>query len=627
MSNPKSRTGCWTCRLRHKKCDGPLPVCQSCKSLQISCFYGHDKPNWMDNGNMQHNMAQQIKAEVRRSATQRRGRRLIQSIAQDMGDAGHDILSQLDQGRPSLASSPTSVDAGSSALAGDRQRTADNSRADFLFPNVSIPVSSQGGDVPDATTNSIPEVSLPVQNVQHPAPVIQNELQLNLVMAYLDYVFPILFPFYRPSILEGGRNWLLVLLMKNKGLCHTVISLTTYFFSIVPAIQGQAHQLCTPTMWEELQKQTDLAIKMMQNDLQEINRQGVHSDLHESAYLMESIVQLLGFEVIFTPTDSWQMHLDAAIVLFVQIFQRHGKKELPPNISAILGQMGHKSFATITSNPTLPTLWNADQAAFRFFSAILLVDDIISSTSLEKAPRLHEYHAHLLSNDLNHDQEVPLQIEDLVGCESWAILLIGEIATLDAWKKDMKKCDSLPMAQLVQRAGVIERHLYEGLERLDNPDSRQRPSSKHFVPIDMLTQYKLYNHQPRKQDACISITRIWAHAAQIYLHIVVSGWQPANPKVRRSVARTIELLKELDSPGWLRTLAWPLCVTGCLAEEGQEAMFREIVGSMGALQMFGTMRVALSIMETIWCCRTKINAESWDIAACLNSLGRKVLLV
>ena len=333
---------------------------------------------------------------------------------------------------------------------------------------------------------------------------------------------------------------------------------------------------------------------------------------------------MLSFDVIIALTENWQIHLDAALVLFEQIFQYHSTNQISLNISAILDQMDHSPFAIVSSNISL---WNADQAAFRFFSAILLVNDIISSTSLERPPRLQKYHPHLLTNDLIPDQEAPLQLEDFVGCQNWALLLVGEIAALDAWKKDMKKGGTLSMVQLVQRASVIEQGLHDGLASLNLCDSRQRRNPKPTGPIEVLAQCRLYDHNPCAPDGCISLTRIWAYAARTYLLIVVSGWQPANPEVRNCVAGTIKLFAELSSPGWLRTLAWPFCVTGCLAEEGQELVFREMVSSMGALQKFGTMQKALRIMENVWRHRAQIDADSWDLAACLRGLGQRVLLV
>jgi C6 transcription factor Pro1 len=86
MTKSKSSTSCWTCRLRHKRCDGVVPACGVCLSLEISCYHSHSKPEWMDSWSRQHEMARQVKAEVRRSAVRRRGRKIIENITQNLAD-------------------------------------------------------------------------------------------------------------------------------------------------------------------------------------------------------------------------------------------------------------------------------------------------------------------------------------------------------------------------------------------------------------------------------------------------------------------------------------------------------------------------------------------------------------
>ncbi|KAI5288637.1 hypothetical protein KEM54_005057, partial [Ascosphaera aggregata] len=43
----RSRTGCYTCRLRRKKCGEGKPICQACKSLKLKCDY--KRPTWWRN--------------------------------------------------------------------------------------------------------------------------------------------------------------------------------------------------------------------------------------------------------------------------------------------------------------------------------------------------------------------------------------------------------------------------------------------------------------------------------------------------------------------------------------------------------------------------------------------------
>lgn len=593
----------------------------------------------MDSGERQREMAEQIKAEVKRSAKRRRGERLIQNIMENMGDTESGTPSQLHEApSPSISSASRHIsfstpsqarrhgesarEPGSGTTLGERASVSPSSHGRAVLLNTS---SAAAASPINWARQESREDSI-AHNV-HLSPLPQRtEEELSFVMAYLDYVFPILFPFYNPSILEGGRSWLLVQIMKNTGLFHTVISLVSYFFSVVPIISEPAREVCSSQTWEQLQKQTDLSVKIVQQHLRHVNHQGVQADLLESAYLLQSIIQLLNIEAFITRAENWQVHLDAAIVLFKQIFQYHGMNQSSLDLSHILAQMNHRSFITTPSNSSL---WNADQAAFRFFSAILLVDDIISSTSLESAPRLHKYQSYLLSSGPYSEELAPLELESFIGCQNWVMVLIGEIAALDGWKKEMRKGGTLLETQLARRGSMIQQQLDNGLARLNlsQVGQQQQHSPQRPRPIDVLSQYGLYGHKASVLDDCTSITRIWAYAARTYLLVVVSGWQPANIEIRNGVSCTIELFSHLASHGWMRTLAWPLCVTGCLAEESQESVIRGLVSSMGALQEFGTMHEALKIMEMVWRFREDIDVDSWDIAACLRSLGYTALLV
>ncbi|KAK1960858.1 hypothetical protein LY78DRAFT_562999, partial [Colletotrichum sublineola] len=64
--------GCWTCRLRRKKCDETRQVCQTCTSLGITCYGYGPRPAWMDRGSLEKEKAQSIKSEIARSGFKRK---------------------------------------------------------------------------------------------------------------------------------------------------------------------------------------------------------------------------------------------------------------------------------------------------------------------------------------------------------------------------------------------------------------------------------------------------------------------------------------------------------------------------------------------------------------------------
>jgi hypothetical protein len=46
----RSTSGCWTCRLRRKKCDETRPGCERCRKLNFPCDGYGERPAWMDGG-------------------------------------------------------------------------------------------------------------------------------------------------------------------------------------------------------------------------------------------------------------------------------------------------------------------------------------------------------------------------------------------------------------------------------------------------------------------------------------------------------------------------------------------------------------------------------------------------
>ena len=68
----RSTTGCWTCRIRRKKCDEKREQCMTCLSLRLHCDGYGAKPYWMDGGPLEKQKAQELKMEVNKR--RKRGR-------------------------------------------------------------------------------------------------------------------------------------------------------------------------------------------------------------------------------------------------------------------------------------------------------------------------------------------------------------------------------------------------------------------------------------------------------------------------------------------------------------------------------------------------------------------------
>lgn len=213
------------------------------------------------------------------------------------------------------------------------------------------------------------------------------------------------------------------------------------------------------------------------------------------------------------------MHLDAGITWLQQILHEvndeefHGCKWTAP-----CRKVGRLAYPQLDNPPEFPA-WTPDQSAFRFFTALLVVHDLVASTVLGQPPRLQASYQELLVVD-EKPEEVPnrdcsLLLERFIGCQNWAVMLIVEVAALDSWKKAMRKQGSFSNLELFRRGGDLEIKFREGLISLGARELKVRDQRPPWLAD--------YRFAKEESEAIMLVTQIWAHAGLIYLHIVLSG--------------------------------------------------------------------------------------------------------
>lgn len=131
-------------------------------------------------------------------------------------------------------------------------------------------------------------------------PTITNN-EAALLMHFVDNVFPLQYPMYKPEVSEGGRGWLLSLLLKTKPLYHASIGLSAYHRGVV--LRELTSGGCTkPSIAEQ---ESHLAICL--TEFQEAIR-SAHDCAKDCVYgrdicvgsslaIMACVVQLVFFEV------------------------------------------------------------------------------------------------------------------------------------------------------------------------------------------------------------------------------------------------------------------------------------------------------------------------------------------
>ncbi|KAH8882045.1 hypothetical protein GQ53DRAFT_463921 [Thozetella sp. PMI_491] len=588
MNRVKSWSGCWTCRLRKKKCDETSPQCRTCTSLLITCHYGPDKPSWMDNGPLQEDMLNLIKREVKEKAAIRRTLGYIREpeIAKDepplpskrntQAEAGAETQYTLPQHGPN----PTVLD--TSQL--QRGRTD---------PEVNNSVPILASTVVGPSADPRPEV---------PRQRVWPGCDPGFKSFYLDFFFPFLFPFYQPHMLEGGRTWLFHFVNESEGMQQTTIALSSYLFSIVLDATEAGHEICKKIGWEKLFAEMTNTFMGLRDNILRL-RQGHHNadmQLSLAVRILGTIVHLQRFEIATRGFANCNKHLSAAVQCFTHILGDRSATQGTDTASdffAVMGRMGPSPWPRPYRQFQIAS---PEQVAFRFFASLLVADDIIASISLAEEPRLYKYHAGLLSGE--PERELPVDLDAVIGCQNWVFLQIGEISALAAWKR-RQAGNGDTASELARRSNAIQGALKSRLDSMHNSqDSQPRTQSSE---LDQNTVLGLFNEWPSQPSTTATqrraVTEIWAYGAMIYLLITLHGGHSTQVEIRQNVDRVVALLAhQLSTPALLRTVAWPFCVAGCLAAPEQEAFFRHQAESLQPTGLFVTVRKAVEIMEQVW---------------------------
>lgn len=607
----RSNAGCWTCRLRRKKCDETRPVCDACQTLEISCFFQDEKPDWMDSGPRQKEMAERIKAQVKKQASQRRDRKYMEMLESGTrfvslgGDGG---------GANKTNKSDRAVDA-AAAMHGASDTDPASGHDSSTTPGSS---NTSGMSPPEMPWHSQFAV-----RYEDNTSATGASTEVHFIMIYLDYVFPYLWPYYRPPVLAGGRGWVLDVLQSNKTVWHTAVSLASYFFSIMMSNGEEEHAECVNRMVGQLQVQLEMGLRELQKEMCAINLPGRQANSKDRLLVLQGILQMLTFEVATSNKENWRMHLDAAIAIFRQILPK------PENWVETLEEMYSLKWPPPQMGARRP--FSTHQAAARFFTANILYIDVISAITLERPPRLHSYQAAIVpgcpSETCRDVQKVgPLFMEEFIGLQNWVLQILGDVAALDAWKKEQKKAGSLSMSELVQRGQVIEAAIKGGLGLMETELQNKNPGSHPYNLMVSDPLPSLHLTPSEEHPGILVHNMIWLQATLIYLYVVISGWQPSSPEIRCAITTMTEMLENLPQETCLRTLVWPFCIAGCLSQPDEEEKYRAMVRRMGPLQVFGTVREAMEVIERVWARRCLID-ESWDVAKCLKILGHGVLLI
>ncbi|KAI1169596.1 fungal-specific transcription factor domain-containing protein [Nemania sp. FL0916] len=415
MSGSRTKTGCYSCRIRRKKCDEAKPHCLACSSRGIDCLGYDAKPAWMAGlGSWQEILESEEAKAIRKSAgtayklRRSRQRRVIEKTSQETRD-----------GLPS---------------------------GEF-DENPSMAMDTLWWDSNMASVNGSPTFNF------------------RSVMHFLEVICPLQFGFsslqYHPDYQD--HRWLINTLIEDEPLYHASRGLSLCLES--GREDGNTSGFCNASA--DVRKMQVMAIRGLQlrvNDLAIKRQHCVTPPVDMISSVLATIMQLLSLEIFNSLGGDWKVHLQAANIT-LGLFQK-------PWLSRRPGLPA----ARPESDPVRALLCNPKDTdaskSLEFFITAFVWVDIIASASIGEVSTNatdFEYATLLLERLID-----PCKI---MGCHSAVMTAIYNINALDAWREILHKEANSDWAQFLESASAIELAIEGCLGEVINSRAYPSPGS------------------------------------------------------------------------------------------------------------------------------------------------------
>ncbi|KAH0551400.1 hypothetical protein GP486_007385 [Trichoglossum hirsutum] len=598
----RSRSGCFTCRLRRKKCDEGKPTCKACKHLGLSCEY--KRPVWWGNNDQRKRQKETIKAMIKKT-------KLTEKVAQ-MAPMSADTPPELSYSLPTSDTYSDTMDRDRSvsvdsqfSLEYDFNQASNisNGFAHFdpqihptqyapslvgSYPPYDVDVKTERqmyvNDIPTRRDSSISTFStfqppptphstlppLPHENWVHEefydsrrpsmseesadfgffdfnyghATTRQAEIQVEecdrrLLDHFIDNVLRLIFPVLEVNQHGSARSEVILpALESNRCYLHCCLSISALHLKATRGLPGE--QIDSDIMRHRYATISELC--------DALNRDTDHLQILEATLGMIFFQCSVGRPDDCLPDIPWHQHFQAASSLVCKL-------DLP----RALTDMGHSTRAQPPFNMTL-TAWI----------------DILGSTMVGRAPQFADTYRekHLSSSSSG--------LCELMGCDDRVMYLISEIACLEALKldgmDDIQLCDHIHA--LAHQVGLTE----------PGPNAVASPFSS--------------NGTIRPRQLAKNMTAAFRLAARIYLCSLVPGFDRSSPSIIDLVNKLAECLEFIPAgpEGFDRSLVWPLLIAGANSTPGSafRHSFRNRIESLGEHAEFGSFGRMVRLLQEVW---------------------------
>ncbi|EED22405.1 C6 transcription factor, putative [Talaromyces stipitatus ATCC 10500] len=543
----RSTKGCWTCRLRRKKCDERHPVCQLCHTLAIPCYGYGPKPDWMNGGDTEKSQIQSLKQTVRYTSRQRDRAR------------PQPLRSQSQTVPPSNA--PESVLGPKYAPGAAYTRMEQG----YLSRSDASSLQKETAQASDTQTNPM---------------LLMGDLSLSdtrLLMHFVDHVYPLQLPISQSSAIQNDRNWLLPIIMHIRPFYHSVLGLAALHQRLLTSQSNDESQQLRALKYA--QKHHSLCLQDLQVAIQLLGPYKVKGAEcpRGGVGVLASVIQLVLLEMCIDETDNWQVHLNAAIGMVAGVHGVRQRTEIDGDPVAML-HYGWENFED-ELYPEHPLL--QQQSSMNALIAITIYLDVVSCVTMGKPPRLLK-----IVHDITDVTPYTQEIRNMFGQEYWVILLIGEIAALHqpilvpVSEDDSvgNCCNSAPHAKL--------RSTLQGWIR-KNAESVEKLQCSEEYTLSASTSIRV-------------TTYLYSLAGIIYFHLTTAGVDDSSGEIRTCVKafiKSFSLTRHTSTP---QNLMWPVYITASVAVGDERPFFRTILSTSASYFSIGSCSRVLKRLEDIW---------------------------
>ncbi|KAB8302714.1 hypothetical protein EYC80_006071 [Monilinia laxa] len=602
----RSRTGCYTCRLRRKKCDEGAISCSACKHLGLRCEY--KRPGWWGNNESRRQQKEVIKTIIKRKKLTEKTNAPSQAQSQQVMTSSIDTPPGLSHSLPTSATYSDSLDRNRSSsidsqlslfdfnappiidyTAYNAQMHSSHTQYTNMYPEYSpyeIDVKTERqmfvNDVPTRRESTIstfstfhppppPEAMLPSYPIDHEWDTVYNERHeilaeeaLNMNLFDFSHGPPSAFRQVAIELDEGDQRLLDHFISDVLPSVFPILETNQHGSArsdyILPALQSNKCYLhcCLSISAQHFKSIMNIQGEQIDNDIMR-HRYATISELCDAlnrdtdhVSILEATLGMIFFQCSVgrfddnLPDIPWHQHFQAAISL-VQ------KLELPRLVT--------ESHDSMSFNMTL-TAWI----------------DILGSTVQGRAPTFaHTYREKHLSQTNSS-----LGLRELMGCEDRVLYLISEIACLEALKND--GMDDIQLCQHVHALGD-----QIGLTEIGETGPRIPYNSHGVLSPKQLSR---------------NMTAAFRLAARIYLCSLVPGFSPSQESCVGLVAKLTQVLEFIPAGpvGFDRSLVWVYLIGGSVSTTNSpfRQYFAERAAALGDLADHGSFGRVSTLLKEVW---------------------------